>query len=403
MTGKAKRNIIVVSVLVVLVVITLAVYSAYHFTSGALARERRLYLAAGGTATLREAVGERPADEDNAALLYEAAFFLLPNWEQLNEGEQDLFISPLTAIGEPIYSTGEAAAFIDKHGEALGPIRNATELSDCYWSTRYEIGVGALLPNLGGGRQAAKLLAVEAVARVEAGDAVGAVQSLVTMLELADDVGSEPTVMNHLTQIAMERYALGLLEDLFRAREVPTGTDLDEVLAQRDHRARLARALRTQGASALVSAENGTLAAYADQPGGPIDEVLSVLLRKRDLALFLKRCRGDAEHYGQPIHEQGSPPARDEPGWAVITSGLSSASGVVNQAIARGEAVVALARSALQLREVRRETGDYPDRFEAMTDPFTGEPLQYERTPTGFILRSAGEDEDSRPLEWRWE
>jgi hypothetical protein len=400
MTKRTKRNLMLLLGCVGLALLVGAA-NWYLFSYRPLQRQLRLWEEEGGVTSLRQMVGERPPDAENAAVIYEAAFVDLPPKWDLDDTERSKLEDPLNAA--------DIAEVLDQYVDPLTQVREATQRGVCYWSTDYDAGIGTLLPHVGPARTAAKLLVADAVARSRGGDAAGALESLCQALVLAEHVGSEPFVITQLVQIDYEMRALKVLETLFSAEALPESRRLEALLRERDHRERLQVTLRAELAAVMTAIESGTFDEFLElldpeRPGNPIDLVLSRLLRRRDLALLIEFERERVAHYTQPLYAQtGNDPWPNPPAWAVLTDSVPSFYGRVNTRVAEADARLAMARSALQLRETRRQTGVYPESFDAPTDPYTGQPLQYEKTASGFVLRSAGTDQDGAPLEWRWQ
>jgi hypothetical protein len=373
----------------------------YLFSHRPYRQQLRLWKDEGGVTSVREMVGDRPPDEANAAVLYEAAFAELPDSWSLDDEERARLEEPLEAE--------ELGPILEKYAGPLEQVRQGTQRDVCYWSTDYDAGIGALLPHLGPARTAAELLIAEAVVRSREGDAAGAMDSLCQALRLAEHVGVEPFMISQLVQIDYEMRVLEALESLFREQPLPESGEFERLLSGRNHRQRVQVTMRSDITGVLTALEAGTLGEFLEMIDGyesisPMDLALSRLLRGRDLAIYIELEREQVAFFSQPFYEQsGAEPWLDPPAWAVLSNSLPCSRVRMNARVAEAAARLAMARSALRLRAIRRETGSYPETLDAPVDPYSGEPLAYEKTATGFILRSAGMDEDGEPLEWRWE
>ncbi|NQT54062.1 hypothetical protein HQ576_18550, partial [bacterium] len=181
-------------------------------------RRVRAMRQAGEPTTLAElaAAYPEPPEGQNAAPILQKAFDLM---EKLgDDGEHPLLPivgnAKLPAIDQPIPPAMRAAiqAYLKDHAEVLELLHQAAEKEGCKFPINFEDGVGMQLPHLSKIRGAARLLALEAIERTEAGKADEAADSLVAALRLGRALAKEPVLISALVRVACDAIAVGQIE-----------------------------------------------------------------------------------------------------------------------------------------------------------------------------------------------
>lgn len=117
---------------------------------------------------------------------------------------------------------GPAAEYLDDvrvlvqaNEEALRLAREARAMTDVDWGIEFSSPlINAMLPNLQGHRQLAKLLCVSALYYHRIGDDFAAVEALRDTLRLSAAVGGKPTLIAHLVSVAVSALATSAVESI---------------------------------------------------------------------------------------------------------------------------------------------------------------------------------------------
>ncbi|MCK4872452.1 MAG: hypothetical protein KAS72_06980 [Phycisphaerales bacterium] len=388
MTRRRRRRWILLTVALLLPVLAVAiVWLEVHMP---LRMELRAWHAAGGVDNPRELIGPPPSDDVNAAVLYARAF---DGWS-ISAEDIEILRNP--------WEADDLDALLARHASRLPLIHQAAALDVCYWPTEYELGIDALMPHIGSGRRACQLLVVDAIVAARSGDPERAISAIETGLSVAGQFGEEPVLISLIVQLSVEQTLLDCLERLFRDRPLPE-SDLPGLLSQRDHRASVRVKILADGSGMLATYQRLSVSklkmAAADDL---IPSFVLYFTLPTDMAMLLRYTREAVDHLAQPYHLQPALMAFRPPRWAILTRTFVIRPERTNHIVATTEARIAQALAAMELRSIREHTGSYPDTYDAAIDPFTGQPMEYERTEHGFVLRSAGTTWDDKPIQWQW-
>lgn len=343
----------------------------------------------------------------NAAPFYTAAFALM---EKADDEEHALLDDALAGGAARLSDARRAAlaAWIDRNADTLELSERARKRPRCLFERNYNDGFRMLLPELSPALQLGRLLQVRAELQALAGDGPGARGSVHAILRLADAFREDPPLVSQLVRLQIAAGALSAVD-----RAVTGETPEAELRAW-------AETVRTAGAphGMLEVSMRHDLAMTADLIRNPPDEVWSGLLGSSRLSVLFKMCaplmkldgaaclhayRALADAAARPHREADAAAATlqaaaQQSSWrrplrAVL---LPSLGRIFGRCIAV-DARAAVVRAGLEAERVRRSTGAYPEKIEAV-DPATGKPLLYDRAE-GRIASAAASKEE--PIEWR--
>jgi len=321
-------------------------------------------------------------DDQNAAVAYEPVFEFL---ESLPDEEQEL-------LGEDPNETPGVTALVEKCEDITAQLREATKIERCRWDADYTQGGNVVYAHLGRSRDAARILAADAMVAEMNGDFKRACNDIEAMLRLGKHVGNERIVTGELTEIAIQQLAVSLYKEMFSERFAPPN-DVPDIVADIDRRAELRSVLLKEVALSI------DLRGKAP----PRDAGLTSYW---DLAYYLRTMHDVVTRAAKPYYEAPITEA-DHPWYASISETLLAFIESTDRGMALSQLEMVMLVAAEQLREYKAEHGAYPepDEFEAPIDPVTGQPLGYERDGEGFVLRSAVSIENASPERfiWRWE
>jgi hypothetical protein len=177
-----------------------------------------------------------PPPGRNAAEPLNAAFKLMEAEKDAAQllGNRAPIVGPvnLPDITEPLPPAmlKNARAYLAANAEVLGLLHKAAELEECKFDLDFARGPGMLLPHLAHLRGGARLLALEALERVETARADEAAASLVAALRAGEAVRREPLLISTLVRIACDAVAVGQMER-WASRARPSVAALERVEA----------------------------------------------------------------------------------------------------------------------------------------------------------------------------
>ena len=172
-----------------------------------------------------------PPKGQNAAPLFNQAFKLMKE-----RGDDDAGDLPLVGTGEmpdvaadfPPDLLADIQAYLRDNAKIIELLRKGAELEGCKFDLDFTKGPGMLLPHLSSMRQAARLLALEAIVRTETAKPDAAAESLRTTLRLGRALRREPVLITTLVRIACDAIAVGQVER-WVSRSAPSPRALQRV------------------------------------------------------------------------------------------------------------------------------------------------------------------------------
>lgn len=294
---------------------------------------------------------------------------------------------------------------LESYEKELATVREAITLAQCNWGLPYGQGVDMEVPHLAYGRNVARLLVVEAIVRKAAGDFAAAADSLIDILRLSDQIGTDGMAIVIAVRFSLDKMAIDGLNQLFYEDGLSDAKRIAEILARRNYRADIKRALLGEGAMSIDlyrKAAGGNVA-------GPIEQQAMSSIVAEELVWYLKTSRAFVEQANRPYYEMTAlAEAPRKPAGQMVEPQYTDPAQFDRMCrwAASAENYAAVARLAIQLREHHEKHGGYPEprEFKTPNDMLTGRPIGYDRLSDGFILRFAHVDFDGNwtDAEWEW-
>jgi hypothetical protein len=365
----------------------------------------------------------RIEDTLNAALLYNSAIALL-------KSEPVGTSSLLAELGDHFRNTPPDESDPNTQAEmmsllnhptvdqAIDLVERGTQKWGCRFDLNYEDGVQVNLSHLADFRKLTVILLARAEAEAAAGHPDRAWHLTQMSLHFAEGLREEPLLINQLVRSAIIRRTGKTMRTLCRTSP-PTDAiraALDAQLVQLEDVTPLVRAM--DGERLLFGEWFYTKSARELGPSlGEIDEHIARwiyvsytrLLRPifhLDHALYLRTLHYFTEAL-EPSHvarkEDGGPEAswvqrvEQSPRIYILYRLLAPALERIRVLHKEALADLRLTRLGLGLLQHRQVQGTFPETLEPLllktaADPFTGEPMRYQRQPSGFLLYSLGPD-----------
>jgi hypothetical protein len=298
-------------------------------------------------------------------------------------------------------------------------LKEASLRPDCVFPIRWEKGFGATFPHLRQFRQAARLVALQAIIEAHEGDLPQALDWLTVCYRMADHASREPSLIAMLVARAMCRVADAAAQVILSTADISaeTASPLQKQLANMDFTSRLTPAIRTEmamGVDAAIHLGARDLRDLKEATGSATWPwtVAMVVCRpwiNHDRAYYAQTVAARIALSSGPFRDYRAP--ADAAGHvnrlcAPISSTLLPAMPLRLALIQRDEttASLGLLQTALSVKAYKHDHGSYPnslsDLKDTLTDPFSGEPFVYRRDGEGFILYSIGHNlKDDRGTE----
>jgi hypothetical protein len=407
-------------------------------------RLERLY-ALGVPKTWADVAPPEIPDRDNAAVLYVEGF----NQVDTSSGPAGMDLRTFLSDKPPGSRQKlrpNIEALLARNRAALELIKRGAMRPRCRFPTDWS-APDALIFSFIGAREAARLLAADALIGAENGDTEPAIESIRAGLRLSRHIASEPDLIPFLTAATIEAMTLRTLSDVVQQADLTPSQCriLYDELGRLDWERHFHHALASEGCSVLWyfdtvqrSPREGwdlVTNGLGETPGGAsarplIGLYLSPLGRPLRLNEEIQYCDrlADALNFVRKPFPQGPAACREAvtrgenlPGYWLISQAVvdpSQAAVPCYRAIAYRNAM----QVALALKAYRAERGSYPDSLAALSqrlgwkmppDPYSGKPFVYHRKGAGFVLYSFGEDLDDdggQPFahlglngDWVWE
>ena len=368
-----------------------------------------------------------PLPGRNAAIFYNEAFQRMEAQPELPENR--LRLLPIVGTAQlpptdrdvPPAMVRAVRDYLKDNAEILDLLRNATALDECKFEIDFTKGPGMLLPHLAKLRQAARLLALEAVERTEGGKPDEAADSLVACLRCGQAVRREPILISYLVRVACDAIAFDQVERwASRAKPSPKALERVEaaVAAATDHKG-LERAMAGERCFGIDIYQNyvlkpnrgallGALGVGADPAGMAVLGVIPQAYFKTDMLYYLDIMNRYVAAARMPYPEAlqagtqvGRNLDQEIPKYyfvsRMILPALSRVFFTAQRHLAQGECAL-LGLAALRYRD---KHGRLPDALQALVpdfaptvppDPFDGKPLRYRKDGDGLVLYTVGEN-----------
>jgi hypothetical protein len=425
-----KRTAAILKWTGIVVVVLAVVYSAFLWTANrALERAYAALEEGGHPMTLEEVLPPRVADEDNAALLYDAAISLL---KAEPAGDANLFeaLSELAGrIAEDEPEPGDHERFMalcqSKAMEgALNLVRRGSRRKGCWYDNNYADGIAVQFPQLSPLRNLSRIIAAKARLTASGGNVREAWDDIAVGLRLANATRHEPTLVGQLVrmaQFAPAARALKVVAAIGPPDEQQHG-EIVGLLETFENRAPFVgamdgeRALFGQWLFGLSQSELADLARGKEGDGFlswlPAYRRFLAPLYIREHAAYLNGMRVVAEFAAERYTPDSA--ARYEealrqviPRHAILMKMLFPAMRGGMLRLQSGITDARVTRVGLVALRHAEAHGAFPQDLDVLKagnveDPFTGKPLVYRTTDKGFIIYSVGEDfvdDGGKPIE----
>ena len=264
-------------------------------------------------------------------------------------------------------------------------------------------------------REVCHLLQLDAMAEAESGDPHAALESCRASLNAARSIGDEPTAISQLIRVATVTSTCRMAGRVLAQGE-PDDSDLkafQEMLQNEDAfpywdvTLRGERALQNASLEALETGK-ATLSELAGDPPDWQERFLPFLTQD-----YVRGVHPDLFTYMARLRAAGElpPRARDQAMQQVIREARAAGLNPVTlllpayaklaDAFVRCHAMVRCTAAALAAERYRRLHGDWPKSLDQLApdlldivpiDPFTGDPLLYQRLPDGVVVYSTSTD-----------
>ncbi|MDA1316304.1 MAG: hypothetical protein O2968_23565 [Acidobacteria bacterium] len=446
-----KRTASILKWVGIVVVVLGFAYGAMDFASRrALKREYDALRAEGRPMELREIVPPAIPNDDNAALVYNAAVQMLqaeppvkldgyatPSGRVIGNLFEQLGDVVSTVLGSPTNTVAaEHAARLLDHPrvvEFLATIERGSERAGYRQELDYTQGAGLLLPHLSDNRAVSRTLSALARRQAAAGKTDAAWRTVRTGIRFADSLRDEPILISQLVRVSQLAIAVNALQAV--AEVAPPSVDdcakLEMLLASIESRETL---VRTFDAERLLLGEWGFRQPASVLPGlvGDVDgyskylltlRFVLPLLGRRDHAAYLHVIHGytrnAAESYAPEDVGIGDQMLKEVPRYCILTQMLLPALSASKAKFTSMIAQARVTRAGLAAIRFKHEHGAFPSDLQALKlanadDPFTSKPLIYRTTDRGFTIYSVdvnlvddggtkGKDSKSGDEVWRYE
>ncbi len=362
---------------------------------------------------------KRPALGSNAADYVTDAFGRL----RIPEGEERELIPllgatqlpPRTPPLDPNMQTQIDKLLADNH-EALDLLHQSAGIEQSRYPVDLQRGLSALLPHISEMSKAARLLALEAVAHADRGEAEPAAQAIADAYALARTLLHEPTMISQTTRYVCNAIAANALERVLN-RVVLTESslaELDGVLRTAHDPNALANALigqRCLGQEAFLHPNSVGFGGAQDSQKPSlfaIEARRAIGVLDREWATYLDLMQQYVEAARLPASEQlaafRKTDARYEAlprSYGIVHSIMPSMTTLVSVDLVN-QARLQTAQTALAVERYRIATSRLPADLADLVpayldgvpeDPFDGRPLRYKTLHAGYLLYSIGRDE----------
>jgi hypothetical protein len=408
----AKYIVIAAAVVIVGSVVTPLVYLV-RFAGGAgeVRREIARIKAEGGPTCAADLAGKPIPDSENAAVIYEKAFKLLPKNEPpilkrfCDRGERS----------KDPKLRGQVTAMLPRYAKALALAERASSMPKCRFRIDWGKSLMADTPQYDHLRFLVELAAARAMVEARGGKASAAVDSIRLVFAIGESMREEPVLISCLVRYS----TIGLATDalLEAAGCCDLGGKDAKVLADSissiSLRGSASRALEGERAIVVVFYDalgKGRIdfASGDKQSSATLKRVgsnpLARIIFAKDEAYYLSEMRKQIAAAHRPYRElaQSMPKTNpNPPRFAFLSSKMLPV--YARTAVAKDKAAARLAgdRIFLGLIAYRDRFGAYPTSLNELRsrlgwrvpdDPFSGKAFVYRRKGAGFVLYSIGED-----------
>jgi hypothetical protein len=351
-----------------------------------------------------------PPDPDNAALLYYQAFLIY-------ERPDDTMRAMITDLAAgKIEPDARVTKFIETQKTVIELAAAAAELPDCDWGLKYSEGFTMQVPYLNQTRNLAMLILADARISAAKGDYNLAVDRYLTARKFAVHIALEPTIINLLVGISIEKIANKCIQDVLCSAAIRPETlrylkaQLDEI----DNRLlpiKLYYDTEREVMTMYMTSEKArqVLPFLDSERESKFNEARELILTADEQ--FYQRNKQYFNEYMNAIFsalelpyqhgyvelkrlDEGPPKQLKENPDATMTAILAPAvHKIYNHDVSR-KTFSNVLKAALEIYIIAAGTGKLPDGLPAglPKDLFSDEDFEYEKKEDGFALRCRGKD-----------
>ena len=428
---RARKTLLMLFVLLIPLLLVTAYAVAVHITQRMVDREIASLRASGEPIALSELAPAVPPFHENAADVYQRAF--------------DSFISPTEAETQALYGPGPWSAddlatarrFVEVNATYFRLLDHAARLPDCAFPVDWAAGAAITCPHYAKMREAARALIARTRLLSVEGKHDEAVDSIITMVNIAEHAKAEPTLIGQLVGYAIQNIAADA------ARTALSGAAPTREACRRafdrigaiDQVGPFVTAMKGERLLGIDVYDGLRTGRYAVQDWiGWLRDGLRDGLGERvigwyatfgrpllnlDEVSYLRAMAQQIDAVSVPSAQAEDHLKRAAEAWEQIPAYRAVVSSMItpgfNRAVrSRDEktALLGALQIALSLKGYRAAHGAYPetlakleaDGWDLPVDVFTGEPYLYRRDGAGFVVWSVGLDKDDdggRALDYR--
>ena len=349
-------------------------------------------------------------DAENAALVYNEAFKLLPELSP-EDGE---ILSDFAAYWESVSeeSLQRIRELVAAAAEGLALIEEGNRRPKCYFKLDWQKGYEARMPHLGYMRRAAHRLIARARLRAMDGDLSGAVADLRTSLALGAPLHGQPAMISELVALVFESLSAvsiqHLCDDFLLSADMLHS--LEEELANVPGRAVPAYTMGTERVLAFETirkVRNGELSLPSvggepERKSTLLDKIIQSRIDYDNEELTCIRLLGQIEGLmDEPLYESAARLKKlsDELNEKLASDKLLLM-GLLTPATFRFREEVAVCGARVQVTRMglaalawRLEHGEWPEKPPLdLVDPFDGKPMRYRVGGETLVIYSIGRD-----------
>jgi hypothetical protein len=363
-------------------------------------------------------------DADNAALVYESVVLQLKS-EKV--GEESL-LEKLANLAEEIL--GQSEEVLDEHSserarnefwelsqtkiisDALEALQRGTAKPDCRFNLDYSKGFEMEFGPFGELMNLSDVLCAYARGQAEDGNMTASWDPAISALRFADAYRDEPLLISQLVRNTQFAYAVLTIQELTK-NSLPTKPQFEQLDRSLEHFDTIGPLVDSLDGERLLMADPAfsnleSLASGLAEPNTSALDRLGMSFHlyspflKLDHATYLNFIREGTALFAQPYSISDGDFENDALGdlpWYAILAAMVAPS--FSQAKIAGVSMIAQARITrvgLVVLKHKEEKGAYPETLSDLgkgewIDPFTGKPLIYKTSPSGFMAYSLGENQ----------
>jgi hypothetical protein len=413
-TGKRRIPAGYIIVAAIVAAIVLAFAGMHFYFRLRINAELDAIRKAGFPVTLQELSDYCPvAQGENPAVVYAQAFakFAGQDMEKKLPLVSNVKLPPR---GEPLPEDmkTDISAYLAANSEALELLHKAAAMEGCRFDLDFSRGYDMPLPHLVKLRQAARLLELQALTKVEGGKPDEAAMAIADSFGAARALQNEPVLISQLVRFAVISISVGSMQHALSRMTLGDQqlTALSKAIASQENPESLIRGLvgeRCTGEDLFLN----NLSPYSgpdNKPGNALTlwrlsglKAMDHLTYLQLMAELLRTAGGSAKDM-RDMPKDLEKKVHQVPRLYFLTNLLVPALERINEEQLKTFARLRSARAGIAVERFRMANGRLPDSLEELTpkwldtvpaDPFDDKPIRYKKLARGFVTYSVGPDE----------